>query len=152
VSKTTTPRESGIINAKIGNGEVKVKKPRQTKEAQHSDVPKAVEKLEEAPAEVERIKVLKEKKEKPKKGKKKAEPKAVEFPVNGFINKYHFMRLNDAILEKLGWPTGEKVNVSLDVENGALVVKRRNAQVSLFFLFSFSFIRHRSLLLMMSVD
>jgi hypothetical protein len=38
-------------------------------------------------------------------------------------------------LEKLGWPTGQKVDVTLDVENGALIVKKKSGVAFLFFLY-----------------
>ena len=75
------------------------------------------------------------KKAKPKEAPTKAEkgkPKELEFPVNGFINKYHFMRVSGAILEKLGWPIDKQVNVTLDVQDGALLVRKRQVP-SLFF-------------------
>jgi hypothetical protein len=105
------PTDSGVINEKIANGDVKVKKRSKKKEVPHADVPKAVEKTKKAKKQEE--------------GKKAPEPKELNFPVNGFINKYHFMRVSGAILEKLGWPIDKQVNVTLDVQDGALVVRKR---------------------------
>jgi hypothetical protein len=62
------------------------------------------------------------------KTKKKVTPQKEELtlPVKAFVNKYNFLRINDAILKKLGWPTGEKVPVMLDVQNGVLIIKKRS--------------------------
>jgi hypothetical protein len=31
----------------------------------------------------------------------------------------------DAILEKLGWPTDKQVDVTIDVQDGALIVRKK---------------------------
>lgn len=62
-----------------------------------------------------------------KKETKKETPQKEELtlPVKAFINKYNFLRITDPILKKLSWPTDEQVNVTLDVKDGALVIRKR---------------------------
>jgi hypothetical protein len=43
---------------------------------------------------------------------------------DGFSNEYNFMRVSDEVLNALHWPIGEKVNVTLDVQDGILIVKK----------------------------
>ena len=50
---------------------------------------------------------------------------APTLPVDAFVNKYNFLRLSDAILEKLGWSIDKNVDVTLDVKDGALIVKKK---------------------------
>ena len=88
------------------------------KEETPKEEPKEAE-LKEAPSEVPKVK-----KEKPK-ATKKTESDELALPAKGFINKYHFMRLNAKILKELGWPTDERVNITLDVQDGSLVIKRK---------------------------
>jgi hypothetical protein len=100
---TKNPTDANAINEKLANGEVKPdartsKKPKKTKE---------------------------KKKEKQKKTVTKTPPKELTLPVNGFVNKYNFLRVSDALLEKLGWPIDQNVDVTLDVQDGAIFVKKK---------------------------
>ena len=80
------------------------------------------EDLKVAPEAAEKITVPKKAdKKKPEKPAKAAKDKTGE----GFINKYHFMRVNDDILNKLGWPTGKQVDVTFEVKDGALIVRKK---------------------------
>ena len=49
--------------------------------------------------------------------------------MDGFVNGYGFLKLKKAILDKLGWSwkagKGERTHVTLDVQDGALVVKKK---------------------------
>jgi len=64
-----------------------------------------------------------EEKAKPK--KKPKEPKIAAFPKEGFVNKYHFMRVGPDVLDALGWEiTGKRFAVELDLKDGALIVRK----------------------------
>ena len=53
------------------------------------------------------------------------EPKEITFPCEGFVNKYNFMRISDAILAKLGWKiSGDRLAVEIDLVNGELVIRK----------------------------
>jgi hypothetical protein len=61
-------------------------------------------------------------KAKPKEAKK---PKIATFPCEGFVNKYHFMRVSPAVLEALGWKiSGDRLAVEIDLVNGELVIRK----------------------------
>jgi hypothetical protein len=68
-----------------------------------------------------------EKKAKPKKKEKpaKKEKEPITFPIEGFVNKYHFMRVGPKVLEALGWKiNGDRLAVELDLKDGALIVRK----------------------------
>jgi hypothetical protein len=83
----------------------------------------------EAPDKAEKLKPKESEKKKEDKSKKEPEKKSKELklPKEGFVNKYNFLRVSDAILTKLGWPTGVNLDVTLDIQNGALIIKRKSA-------------------------
>ena len=115
------PRDAEAITSKITNGEVKLANRRLAKTEKKSTL--QGEKTKEAPTGMKS-----ELDKQTKKGKKKVEAKTtkeVTFPVAGFVNKYHFMRINSKVLAKLGWPEGVKLDVTLDVKDGALIVKKK---------------------------
>jgi hypothetical protein len=57
---------------------------------------------------------------------KPKEPKEVTFPVAGFINQYHFCRISDKVLAKLGWTiTGKRLAIEFDVnDKNDLVIRK----------------------------
>ena len=58
----------------------------------------------------------------PKK-EKETKPKIATFPCEGFVNKYHFMRVSPQVLKALGWEiTGKRLPVQLDMQDGKLIV------------------------------
>lgn len=63
---------------------------------------------------------------KPKaKAEKEPKPKIATFPCEGFVNKYHFMRVGPNVLKALGWQmTGKRLSVELDLKDGALIVRK----------------------------
>ena len=62
--------------------------------------------------------------EETKKPEKK--PKELAFPTEGFVNKYGFIKVRGAVLEKLGWKiTGPRLALTLDVQNGTLILKKK---------------------------
>jgi len=71
----------------------------------------------------------KEPKELPK--EKKSKTKELTFPIDGFINGYGFLKLKKALLDKLGWNwkpgKGNRTLVTLDVQDGVLILKKKNA-------------------------
>jgi hypothetical protein len=121
-----SPRDSAAINAKIATGRV-------TPDARYPDRVKKAETetpAKEAPIVPEPVEKPKKEKNEKQKTTKKAEKKTttkkeLTLPCDGFVNKYNFLRVSDAILEKLGWPVGKQVDVTLDVQNGALVVNKK---------------------------
>jgi len=69
---------------------------------------------------------------KPNKETKKAtshkKPKDLTFPLEAFVNKYGFIKVRGAVLEKLGWKiTGPRLALLLDVQDGTLILKKKNA-------------------------
>ena len=43
----------------------------------------------------------------------------------GFVNKYHFMRVGPDVLKALGWEiTGDRLQVELDLKDDALIVRK----------------------------
>ena len=64
--------------------------------------------------------------EETKKPEKK--PKELAFPTEGFVNKYGFIKVRGAVLEKLGWKIpGPRLALTLDVQNGELILKKKSA-------------------------
>lgn len=56
---------------------------------------------------------------------KKHEPKIGTFLMEGFVNKYHFMRVGPDVLNALGWKiTGDRLAVELDLKDGALIIRK----------------------------
>ena len=56
---------------------------------------------------------------------KPKEPKIATFPMEGFVNKYHFMRIGPDVLNAIGWRiTGDRLAVELDLKDGALIVRK----------------------------
>ena len=62
---------------------------------------------------------------------KKAKEKELTFPLDGFINGYGFLKLKKALLDKLSWNwkpgKGNRTLVTLDVQDGVLILKKKNA-------------------------
>jgi hypothetical protein len=102
----------------------------------------------EAPQEIEQPKATEKKKEPEKpattpptekkdkrilKSVKPASKKEITFPVESFVNEYRFLQVPKKVLEKIGWSEKldkrrtKKVMVTLDFQDGALVVKKRSA-------------------------
>jgi outer membrane biosynthesis protein TonB len=97
----TSPLESNEIKEKLKNHEVKTKFDKTKKE--------------------ENTKVA----EKPKEERKPKEKKAKEpKPKRHFINKYNFLHVSNDILKQLGWPTGENIDVTFEVKDGVLVIRK----------------------------
>ncbi len=64
----------------------------------------------------------------------RAKEKELDFPTEGFVNKYGFIKVRGAVLEKLGWKmTGPRFALTLDVQNGILILKKKGALISIFF-------------------
>ena len=60
-----------------------------------------------------------------KKPKEKREPKIATFPKEGFVNKYHFMRVGPDVLNALGWKiSGDRLAVEVDLKNDELIIRR----------------------------
>jgi hypothetical protein len=115
----TSPRDSAAINQKIETGRV-------TADMRLSTLVHKKEDFAKTPTE----KPKKEKKEKPKpKAKEKKAKKEVKFPVEAFINGYGFLRLSKSLLDSWGWKPGKgnRTLVSLDMQDGALIVKKKAA-------------------------
>jgi len=56
---------------------------------------------------------------------KPKEPKIATFPKEGFVNKYHFMRVGPDVLNALGWKiSGDRLAVEIDLVNGELVIRK----------------------------
>jgi len=60
-----------------------------------------------------------------KKPRKNPEPEKPNFPAETHLNPYGFIFMRKKWLAEVGWPTGKKVDVSLDVQDGALIVKKK---------------------------
>ena len=59
------------------------------------------------------------------KPKEKCEPKEVTFPMEGFANKYHFVRVGPSVLNAFGWKiSGDRLKVELDLKDRALIVRK----------------------------
>jgi hypothetical protein len=77
--------------------------------------------------------------EQPQEEPKKQEPesKELKFPIEVFVNKYGFLRLNAAIMSKFlgrkveyskkGHDVGKDIELTLDIVAGQLVIKRKSA-------------------------
>ena len=60
--------------------------------------------------------------------KPETKPKELAFPTEGFVNKYGFIKVRGVVLEKLGWKiTGPRLALTLDVQNGTLILKKKGA-------------------------
>ena len=127
----TSPLESGIINAKIANGEVKPDRrfPGKPKKPSIAEAP-----LHKPPLEIEPAKEASKEKKEPKglpKEKKtaKKQPKEVKFPIETFINGYGFLGISKSLLRSWGWKPGkgQRTLVTLDLVVGTLVVKKKVA-------------------------
>jgi hypothetical protein len=56
---------------------------------------------------------------------KPKEPKIATFPMERFVNKYHFMRVGPDVLNALGWKiSGDRLAVELDLKDGVLIVRK----------------------------
>lgn len=59
--------------------------------------------------------------------------KETSWPIKGRINEYGFLHFSKNVLEKLGWyqkideRRSKKVDVTLDFESGALIVKKKSS-------------------------
>jgi len=67
-----------------------------------------------------------EKKETNPKKEKTAKPTVeVKFPIEGKMNKYEFIHVGRQVLAALGWPEHEDVNLSIAVEGGAFIARKK---------------------------
>lgn len=115
---------------KIANGEVKTKKRlpatvrkmfQQPEDNTSVDLPK------EAPPEAKKTEAPKKKRTQKKKASTevvKQNTSELSFPVEAFVNDYVFLKIRKKVLEKIGWPN-KKFDVTLDIEGGALIVKKK---------------------------
>jgi len=53
-----------------------------------------------------------------------AEKKSETFPAEGMVNAYGFLHLSNGVAEAFGAARGKKTPVTIDFENGALVVRK----------------------------
>jgi regulator of replication initiation timing len=137
----TSPLDKGELFDKLGNGELKIKgrktadiiadsrknlqtaKENDAKLAPEDTHPKSVKK----PTKIKTEKPDEEKKEAPAKGTKE-----VVFPVEVFVNKYGFLRLNAPIMTKFlghtveyttkGNDVGKDIKLLLNIEDGKLIL------------------------------
>jgi hypothetical protein len=58
------------------------------------------------------------------KNPKVEKPKQPEFPVETFVNAYGFIRLNAKVLEAFGAEKKKKTNVTIDLQDNALIVRK----------------------------
>lgn len=73
-----------------------------------------------------------DKRTKPKKpGAEIPASKEITFSIEAFVNEYGFLKVQKKVLEKIGWyqkidaRRSKKVDVTLDFENGALIIKKK---------------------------
>jgi hypothetical protein len=105
----TSPRESGIINAKIANGQVKpdsrfpakLKKPPVFVAQPEAEVPVHNKEEKSEDKKGQKKEPNANPKKEPKSAKKKKEP--LTFPATIKINHYGFVNLRKQLLEALGW-------------------------------------------------
>lgn len=68
--------------------------------------------------------------EQPKKRQKKTkeaktvEPKTQTFPVKGTVNAYGFIHLSNGIASAFGAPKGTKTPIIIDLQEGALIIRK----------------------------
>jgi len=67
---------------------------------------------------------LSEEKSSKKKVAKKTEETALTFPAEGFVNPWGFVRLNSKVAEAFGAIKGQKTPITIDLQEGALVIKK----------------------------
>jgi hypothetical protein len=125
----TSPRESGIINAKIANGDVKtngrfparVKKAAVFQPPEEAPVHKAVDENLDKNADKKADK-KEHKNSKPEKPKRKSKPE-LTFPATIKINHYGFVNLRKQLLEALGW-TKDMALVVVKNPDGSVTVRK----------------------------
>jgi len=59
-----------------------------------------------------------------KKERKARAPEQATFPTEGFVNAYGFIRLNGKVAEAFGVEKGKKTNVTIDMNDGALIIRK----------------------------
>ena len=59
-----------------------------------------------------------------KKVAKKKEEHTLIFPAEGFVNPWGFVRLNGKVAEAFGVIKGQKTPITIDLQEGALVIKK----------------------------
>jgi len=70
------------------------------------------------------MKKLSEEKSSNKKIAKKTEDPIPTFPAEGFVNPWGFIRLNSKVAEAFGAIKGQKTPITIDLQEGALVIKK----------------------------
>jgi len=85
----------------------------------------AEEQPEEAPSSVEPVKVKGKRKSKvAKEGKAHVEADKPTFPAKGTVNAYGFIHLSNGVAEAFGAPRGQKTTVTIDFEEGKLIISK----------------------------
>lgn len=59
-----------------------------------------------------------------KKGAKKIEEPTLTFLAEGFVNRWGFIHLNSKVAEAFGAIKGQKTPITIDLQEGALVIKK----------------------------
>jgi len=75
-------------------------------------------------SEVEEKKPKRQKRQKTKQPTQTVEPKSATFPVEGFVNSWGFVRLSQKVTEAFGAQKGQKTPITIDPQEGALVIKK----------------------------
>lgn len=67
---------------------------------------------------------MSEEKSSKKKVATKTEEPTLTFPAEGFVNPWGFIRLNSKVAEAFGAIKGQKTPITIDLQEGALVIKK----------------------------
>lgn len=55
---------------------------------------------------------------------KESQPKTLTFPVKAAVNAYGFIHLRNGVAEAFGVPKGQKIPISIDLNEGALIIRK----------------------------
>jgi len=67
---------------------------------------------------------LSEEKSSKKKVAKKTQEPTLTFPAEGFVNPWGFIHLNSKVAEAFGATKGQKTPITIDLQKGALIIKK----------------------------
>ena len=79
--------------------------------------------LEKATAETSKP-AKKERKGKSAEKKSEAQKETLVFPAKGMVNAYGFLHLSNGVAHAFGVPRGKKTPITIDFQEGALVIKK----------------------------
>jgi len=74
--------------------------------------------------ETKEEKPKRQRKQKPKQSTQTVESKSATFPVEGFVNSWGFIRLSQRVAEAFGTLQGQKTPITIDLQEGALIIKK----------------------------